>query len=165
MGVVIVGPSGCGKTTIWRTLKQAYEKMGKQIVTHVMNPKSMPREQLLGLMNHDTREFNDGVLTSAARQVVKEPQDTMCWIVCDGDIDPEWIESLNSVLDDNHLLTLPNGERISFGDNVNFIFETNDLRFASPATVSRLGMIFLSEEDVDVDRITISWVGKQPENM
>jgi len=44
MGVVIVGPSGCGKTTIWRTLKQAYEKMGKQIVTHVMNPKSMPRE-------------------------------------------------------------------------------------------------------------------------
>ena len=71
--------------------------------------------------------------------------------MCDGDIDPEWIESLNSVMDDNHLLTLPNGERISFGDNVNFIFETNDLRFASPATVSRLGMIFLSEEDVDVN--------------
>ena len=57
MGVVIVGPSGCGKTTIWKTLKQAYEKMGHQIVTHVMNPKSMPREQLLGQMNHDTREF------------------------------------------------------------------------------------------------------------
>lgn len=90
-------------------------------------------------MNHDTREFNDGVLTASARQVVKEATETLCWIVCDGDIDPEWIESLNSVMDDNHLLTLPNGERISFGDNVNFIFETNDLRFASPATVSRLG--------------------------
>lgn len=163
MGVVIVGPSGCGKTTIWKTLKMAYEKMGHQIVTHVMNPKSMPREQLLGHMNHDTREFNDGVLTASARLVVKEPQETICWIVCDGDIDPEWIESLNSVMDDNHLLTLPNGERISFGDNVNFIFETNDLRFASPATVSRLGMIFLSEEDVDVTRITKTWVNKQPE--
>lgn len=116
-------------------------------------------------MNHDTREFQDGVLTYAARQVVKEPQETICWIVCDGDIDPEWIESLNSVMDDNHLLTLPNGERVSFGDNVNFIFETNDLRFASPATVSRLGMIFLSEEDVDVNRITKTWVNKQPENM
>jgi len=57
MGVVIVGPSGCGKTTIWKTLKLAYEKMGHNIVTHVMNPKSMPREQLLGQMNHDTREF------------------------------------------------------------------------------------------------------------
>ncbi len=165
MGVVIVGPSGCGKTTIWKTLKQAYQKMGHQIVTHVMNPKSMPREQLLGLMNHDTREFQDGVLTASARLVVKEPQETICWIVCDGDIDPEWIESLNSVMDDNHLLTLPNGERISFGDNVNFIFETNDLRFASPATVSRLGMIFLSEEDVDVNRITKTWINKQAEPM
>lgn len=66
-------------------------------------------------------------------------------------------------MDDNHLLTLPNGERISFGDNVNFIFETNDLRFASPATVSRLGMIFLSEEDVDITRITKTWINKQPE--
>jgi dynein heavy chain 2 len=154
MGVIIVGPSGCGKTTIWKILKSAYEKMNVNIVTHVMNPKSMPREQLLGHMNHDTREFNDGVLTLSSRNVVKESNDTICWIVCDGDVDPEWIESLNSVMDDNHLLTLPNGERIQFGDNVNFIFETNDMRFASPATVSRLGMIFLSEEDVNVQRIT-----------
>ena len=51
----------------------------------------------------------------------------MCWVICDGDVDPEWIESLNSVLDDNRLLTLPTGERISFGSNVNFIFETSDL--------------------------------------
>ena len=77
---------------------------------------------------------------------MKEPSDVHSWIVCDGDIDPEWVESLNSVLDDNKLLTMPNGERISFGPNVNFIFETHDLCFASPATVSRMGMIFLSDE-------------------
>lgn len=145
MGVVIVGPSGCGKSTILRVLKRAYEKLEKQLVEYFMNPKSMPRTQLLGYMDHDTREWSDGVLTRAARMVIKEPQSTRSWIICDGDIDPEWIESLNSVLDDNHLLTLPNGERISFGDNVNFIFETHSLKYASPATVSRMGMIFLSD--------------------
>lgn len=65
---------------------------------------------------------------------------------------------MNSVLDDNHLLTLPNGERISFGDNVNFIFETHSLKYASPATVSRMGMIFLSDEDVDERRLLSAWV-------
>lgn len=69
--------------------------------------------------------------------------DVQSWIVCDGDIDPEWIESLNSVLDDNRLLTMPSGERIQFGPNVNFLFETHDLSCASPATISRMGMIFL----------------------
>ena len=105
------------------------------------------------------------MLTASARLVVKEPLETNCWIVNDGDIDPEWVESLNSVLDDNHLLTLPNGERINFGDNINFIFETHEMRYASPATVSRLGMIFLSEEDVDIGRITMTWLQKQDEKL
>lgn len=91
MGVVIVGPSGCGKSTILRVLKRAYEKLEKQLVEYFMNPKSMPRTQLLGYMDHDTREWSDGVLTRAARMVIKEPPSTRSWIICDGDIDPEWI--------------------------------------------------------------------------
>ena len=163
MGCVVVGPSGCGKTAVWRVLREALQKCGQKVVIHVMNPKSMPRQQLLGDMDLDTREWQDGVLTQAARQVVKEPPETRSWIVCDGDVDPEWIESLNSVLDDNHLLTLPNGERISFGPNVNFLFETHDLSFASPATISRMGMIFLSNEDIDVRRVLDKWLTTQPE--
>lgn len=54
-----------------------------------MNPKSMPRERLLGHMDIDTREWADGVLTDAARKVVKEASDVHCWIICDGDVDPE----------------------------------------------------------------------------
>lgn len=63
------------------------------------------------------------------------------WVVCDGDIDPEWVEALNSVLDDNRLLTLPSGWSVQFGANVNFIFETDSLEHASPATISRIPIL------------------------
>ena len=107
------------------------------------NPKAIPRTQLLGSIDLDTREWTNGVLTVAALQAVDESDEVNTWIVCDGDIDPEWVESLNSVLDDNRLLTLPSGWRIQFGPNVNFIFETHDLSFASPATVSRFACLLL----------------------
>ncbi|KAI1893942.1 hypothetical protein AGOR_G00128840 [Albula goreensis] len=148
MGVVIVGPSGAGKSTLWRMLRAALGRTGKQVKQFTMNPKAMPRQQLLGHIDMDTREWSDGVLTNSARQVVREPQEVSSWIICDGDIDPEWIESLNSVLDDNRLLTMPSGERI---------------HCASPATISRMGMIFLSDEDTDVNSLVKSWLKGQPE--
>ncbi|XP_061575223.1 dynein cytoplasmic 2 heavy chain 1 isoform X3 [Cololabis saira] len=163
MGVVIVGPSGAGKSTLWRMLRAALNKTGKVVKQYTMNPKAMPRQQLLGHIDMDTREWADGVLTHSARTVVREPQEVNSWIVCDGDIDPEWVESLNSVLDDNRLLTMPSGERIQFGPNVNFLFETHDLSCASPATISRMGMIFLSDEDIDVAALLKSWLRGQPE--
>ncbi|KAF4008811.1 hypothetical protein G4228_000485 [Cervus hanglu yarkandensis] len=162
MGVVIVGPSGAGKSTLWRMLRAALCKTGKVVKQYTMNPKAMPRHQLLGHIDMDTREWSDGVLTNSARQVVREPQDVSSWIICDGDIDPEWIESLNSVLDDNRLLTMPSGERIQFGQNVNFVFETHDLSCASPATISRMGMIFLSDEETDLNSLIKSWLRSQP---
>ena len=161
MGVVLVGPSGCGKSTMLTVLEAAMKRLGQRVVRHVMNPKAMERQKLLGWMDYDTREFRDGTLIAASRAVMRESADTQSWVICDGDIDPEWIESLNSVLDDNHLLTMPNGERIKFNNNVNFIFESHDLQFASPATVSRMGMIFLSEEDVDIPALVTAWVKRQ----
>lgn len=73
MGVVIVGPSGSGKSVLWKMLQHAMQKTGHTVRTYVMNPKSMPRTQLLGHIDIDTREWSDGVLTAASRAVVKEP--------------------------------------------------------------------------------------------
>lgn len=157
MGVVLVGPSGSGKSTVWKILRKAWQIMGKDLKSYVVNPKSVDKKILLGNMDIDTREWTDGIITSAARQVVKEPGSTHSWIICDGDVDPEWIESLNSVLDDNRLLTMPNGERIQFGANVNFIFETHDLKYASPATVSRMGMIYLADDILNYRIFIDSW--------
>lgn len=50
------------------------------------------------------------------------------WIVFDGDIDPMWIESLNTVMDDNKVLTLASNERIALTKRMRLLFEISHLR-------------------------------------
>lgn len=57
-------------------------------------------------------------------------------------------------------MTLPSGWRIQFGQNVNFVFETHNLKWASPATISRMGIVFLSEEDLDVGLVLKKYVSE-----
>ncbi|KAH8249647.1 hypothetical protein KR032_011100, partial [Drosophila birchii] len=160
MGVVLVGPPGCGKSTVMALLRQALS--GSQLRVHTISPKSMSRVQLLGRLDADTRQWQDGVLTHTAVAVNQEPAQVHSWIVCDGSIDPEWIEALNSVLDDNKLLTLPSGWRIQFGSNVNFIFETDDVRHASPATISRMGIVNMSYDCYPAEEILRHELSKEP---
>lgn len=63
-------------------------------------------------------------------------------------------------MDDNRLLSLPSGWRIQFGYNVNFIFETHNLSYASPATISRMGIVFISEEDLRMNDYIVKLVGE-----
>lgn len=58
-----------------------------------------------------------------------------------------------SVLDDNKLLTLPNGERLNLPSNVRIMFEVEHLKYATPATVSRCGMIWFSEDVIEPSMI------------
>lgn len=162
IGVAVLGPPVSGKSTVISVLKSVLASMSKTIRTYIISPKSMDRSQLLGHLDINTRQWYDGVLTQTAIAVNSEPPEVTSWIICDGDVDPEWIEALNSVLDDNKLLTLPSGWRIQFGNNVNFIFETHDLINASPATISRMGIIKFSSEDLPAQSLIDPWISVQP---
>lgn len=151
-GVMMVGNSGTGKSAAWRLLLDALQQVeGVEGVSHVIDSKVMSKEALYGNLDSTTREWTDGLFTSILRKIVDNlrGEDTKRhWIVFDGDVDPEWVENLNSVLDDNKLLTLPNGERLNLPPNVRIMFEVETLKYATLATVSRCGMVWFSEDTV-----------------
>lgn len=151
-GVMMVGNSGTGKSAAWRLLLDALHQVeGVEGVSHVIDSKVMSKEALYGNLDSTTREWTDGLFTSILRKIVdnlRGEDSKRHWIVFDGDVDPEWVENLNSVLDDNKLLTLPNGERLNLPPNVRIMFEVENLKYATLATVSRCGMVWFSEDTV-----------------
>ena len=78
----------------------------------------------------------------------------------DGDVDPNWIESLNTVMDDNKVLTLVSQERIPLTDSMRLIIEVSHLKNATPATVSRGGVLFVNETDIGWRPYIDTWLAK-----
>ena len=156
-GVIMVGSSGSGKSVAWNVLRQAVERVsGQKVSVYVIDPKAISKAELFGTLDDVTMEYTDGVFTHLLRRIIDNVRGEMQrqhWIVFDGDVDPDWAENLNSVLDDNKLLTLPNGERLALTPNVRLMFEVGSLDFATPATVSRCGMVWFSEEVVRVSDV------------
>lgn len=156
-GLMMVGPSGSGKSTAWKTLLTALERVeGVEGIAYTIDPKAIPKDALYGTLDATTREWTDGLFTHILRKIVdnvRGESQKRHWIIFDGDVDPEWVENLNSVLDDNRLLTLPNGERLNLPPNVRIMFEVETLKYATLATVSRCGMVWFSEDVITLPMI------------
>ncbi|KAF1777758.1 P-loop containing nucleoside triphosphate hydrolase [Phytophthora cactorum] len=168
-GVMLVGASGTGKSSAWRVLMNAMELVdGMKGEAHVIDPKALSKEHLYGVLDNTTLEWTDGVFTHLLRQVlnsVRGESEKRHWIIFDGDVDPEWAENLNSVLDDNRLLTLPSGERLEIPPNVWIMMETETLRYATLATVSRCGMVWFSHDTVKTCHIVEHYLLKMRDDV
>ncbi|XP_003378833.1 dynein heavy chain, cytoplasmic [Trichinella spiralis] len=154
-GLMMVGSSGSGKTKAWQVLLAALGRVdGVDGAVHVIDPKAITKDALYGTLDPNTREWTDVFLIVFSflwRRIIDNVRGESTkrqWIIFDGDVDPEWVENLNSVLDDNKLLTLPNGERLALPQNVRIMFEVENLKYATLATVSRCGMVWFSADCV-----------------
>lgn len=102
--------------------------------------------------------WREGVLSNVLKQMVSAEQNVLRWMIIDGPVDTLWIESMNSVLDDSMRLTLVNCDVIALTKNVRLLFEVDGLAVASPATVSRVGMVYLDIEELGWKPIVKSWL-------
>ena len=102
--------------------------------------------------------WKDGIFSFIMRNFSQMVNENYKWIVFDGDVDPDWIESLNTVMDDNKMLTLASNERVPLNATMRLLIEVSNLRNASPATVSRGGVLMLNETDVGWRPFVDSWM-------
>ncbi|XP_053319883.1 dynein axonemal heavy chain 2 [Spea bombifrons] len=165
---MIVGRTCSGKTTTWRCLQKTLSALHRSGDTNYnlvrdfpLNPKAVSLGELYGEYDLTTNEWTDGVLSSLMRTACADDRPDEKWIVFDGPVDTLWIESMNSVMDDNKVLTLINGERIAMPEQVSLLFEVSDLAVASPATVSRCGMVYTDYTSLGWRPYVRSWLEKR----
>uniref|UniRef100_A0A8D1XQ40 AAA+ ATPase domain-containing protein n=1 Tax=Sus scrofa TaxID=9823 RepID=A0A8D1XQ40_PIG len=156
--VFVVGGAGTGKSQVLRSLHKTYQIMKRRPVWTDLNPKAVTNDELFGIINPATREWKDGLFSSVMRELAHITHDGPKWIVLDGDIDPMWIESLNTVMDDNKVLTLASNERIPLNPTMRLLFEISHLRTATPATVSRAGILYINPADLGWSPPVSSWI-------
>ncbi|XP_037663927.1 dynein heavy chain 2, axonemal isoform X3 [Choloepus didactylus] len=166
---MIVGCTGSGKTASWRILQASLSSLCRAgdpnfnvVREFPLNPKALSLGELYGEYDLNTNEWTDGVLSSVMRTACADEKPDEKWILFDGPVDTLWIESMNSVMDDNKVLTLINGERIAMPEQVSLLFEVENLSVASPATVSRCGMVYTDYVDLGWKPYVQSWLDKRP---
>ena len=174
-GFMVVGNACAGKSSNIKVLTTAITSMSKTgeivgdgekldpIYCYEINPKAQDMNRLYGAFDEATHEWANGILAQTVRDCAADRTSDKKWIVFDGPVDTLWIENMNTVLDDNKKLCLASGEIIKLSESMSIVFEVDDLSVASPATISRVGMVFMEPEQLGWRPIVRSWLNLLPD--
>ncbi len=152
-GFMLIGPTGSGKTTIINALTESLHALSNPHRITRINPKAITTEEMYGVKSEISDDWIPGIFSTIWSKSNNRNNKFSTWITFDGPVDTLWIESLNTVLDDNKILTLANGERIPMTENCKLVFEVENLNNASPATVSRCGQVYISSTDLGYESV------------
>ncbi|KAI4553815.1 hypothetical protein MJT46_015995 [Ovis ammon polii x Ovis aries] len=136
-GFMLVGEPFAAKTKVLHMLADTLTLMNEcgygeeeKVIYRTVNPKSITMGQLFGQFDPVSHEWTDGIVANTFREFALSETPDRKWVVFDGPIDTLWIESMNTVLDDNK----------------------------KPATVSRCGMIYLEPSQLGWKPLVSSWL-------
>lgn len=168
-GVIIIGEPFSGKTQAIRSLKKALLNLKEvdnmpyaNMVVRTLNPKAIDFKQLYGSYDGEARVWTDGVLPIIIKEFTEMESPDMKLLVFDGPVDVAWMESMNTVLDDNKKLCLSSGSVIKLKPNLRMFFEVEELKHASLAIVSRCGIVYMESAQLGWDVLTKSYCDTLP---
>ncbi len=165
-GLMLVGPAGGGKTMNYTVLKDSLTMMDDgsryyRTIPSIINPKSIKHSEIYSEQDPNTLEWSFGVLPIIINECKRDTSlKTKYWIIFDGPVDAMWIEDMNSVLDDSKKLCLASSDIIVLNEMITLMFEVEDLIVASPATISRCGMVFMEPSALGLGPLIECWLKK-----